>query len=217
MPAKVRVRYQSIEFGQQDIHLRTLRDRQEFSDPEQRAENYGVSPSSWPLFGVVWESGEILARLMVSRDIQGQRILEVGCGLALASLVLGSRDADVTATDHNPDAGEFLAHNVALNELKPIQFLREGWGDSDSTLGLFDLVIGSDLLYEKSNVERLSNYINTHTKPVAEVVIVDPGRGLAGQFTRRMVELGFESEAARRVDADISTSYKGKVLRFGRG
>ncbi len=48
--------------------------------------------------------GEGLALLMLDYDIKGKRILEMGCGIDLASLVLNSRRADITATDRHPQA-----------------------------------------------------------------------------------------------------------------
>lgn len=50
MPS-LRFRYQTIEFGDRgelDIHLRTLRDKQQFSDRHQVAEKLGISSASWP-------------------------------------------------------------------------------------------------------------------------------------------------------------------------
>ncbi|MGD8802761.1 MAG: histidine kinase, partial [Gammaproteobacteria bacterium] len=54
----LRYRYQTIELNGIDIHLRTLRDRQQYNDIDGIAEKLGISPASWPLFGVVWPSGE---------------------------------------------------------------------------------------------------------------------------------------------------------------
>lgn len=102
----VRLRYHTIEFGELDIHLRTLRDNQQFSDDEGEAEALGISSAFWPLFGIVWDSGNVLAHLMVEYEIVGLRILEVGCGIALASLVLNHRLADITATDYHPYPGD---------------------------------------------------------------------------------------------------------------
>ena len=48
----LRLRYQTVEFGDIDIHLCTLRDRQEFYDQDGRAEKLGISPAAWPIFGV---------------------------------------------------------------------------------------------------------------------------------------------------------------------
>jgi predicted nicotinamide N-methyase len=214
--SKLRVRYQTIEFGDNDIHLRTLRDRQQFSDDLHLAADVGICSASWPLFGVVWESSEILARLMVAKDIHGLSVLEVGCGIGLASLVLNQRQGNITATDHHPEVGPFLRANTDLNGLPPITFVRAGWCDESTELGRFDLIIGSDLLYEPANDELLSGFIDRHTNRHCEIIIVDPGRGLQGRFTRRMIALGYTHDSSLAVAPEISESYRGRVLRFSR-
>ena len=137
--SSVRVRYQTIEFGDVDIHLRTLRDNQQFSDDEGVAEALGISSATWPIFGIVWDSGQVLAHLMFDYNIAGKRILEVGCGIALTSLVLNHRAADITATDLHPETEAFLVRNVLLNDGPEIPFVRTGWADVKSALGRFDL------------------------------------------------------------------------------
>jgi len=103
----IRVRYQTIEVDSFDIHVRSLWDKQQFSDSLGEAEAMGISSAQWSLFGVVWPSSEVLAHEMADFPIQGKRILEVGCGMALTSLLLNSRHADITATDIHPEAGSF--------------------------------------------------------------------------------------------------------------
>ena len=110
----VRLRYHTIEFGELDIHLRTLRDNQQFSDDEGEAEALGISSAFWPLFGIVWDSGNVLAHLMVVYEIVGLRILEVGCGIALASLVLNHRLAGITATSLRAMSEGAVATMLAL-------------------------------------------------------------------------------------------------------
>ncbi len=46
----VRISYQTVEFGELDIHLCTLRDKQQFSDPDDTAKNLGISSALWPTF-----------------------------------------------------------------------------------------------------------------------------------------------------------------------
>jgi hypothetical protein len=53
--------FQTIEFGKIDVHLCTLRDTQEFDDPNGVAEKLGISSASWPIFGVLWPSALVLA------------------------------------------------------------------------------------------------------------------------------------------------------------
>jgi predicted nicotinamide N-methyase len=187
----LRFRYRTLEIGTTDIHVRTLRDVQQFSDPEGAAESLGVSPATWPLFGVIWESSEILARLMATFDIDHKRILEVGCGIGLASLLLNSRFADITATDQHPDADSFLAWNVGLNHGAAIPFIRTGWEDAESELGTYDLIIGSDVLYQPNHPAILSGFIVRHARPACQVIVTDPGRGHGRRFSKEMVHHGF--------------------------
>ncbi len=174
-----------------DIHVRSLRDTQEYSDERGQAEAMGIAPSQWSLFGVLWEGSRTLARLMVDYSLEGRRILEVGCGLGLASLVLNQRLADIFATDYHPGAEEFLLHNARLNGDADIPFVRADWADGKTGLGTFDLIIGSDLLYERGQAELLSKFIDLHARPACEVIIVDPGRGQLSRFGRLMKARGY--------------------------
>ena len=215
--SSLRVRYQTIEFGNADIHVRTLRDRQQYSDTYGVASNLGISSAAWPLFGVIWASGEFLAHLMFKHEVEGLRVLEVGCGIALASLVLNHRQADITATDYHPEVEHFLLENVRLNKGKTIPFVRTGWEDEETGLGEFDLVIGSDLLYEKSHIELLAGFIDQHAKPHCEVLLVDPGRGHHAGFSKKMVSLGYSHSQSKTENADYpGQPFRGQVLRYQR-
>lgn len=147
----------------------------------------------WSLFGVVWDSGRLLAELMSSYDVTGLRVLEIGCGIGLPSLVLNARGADITAMDHNPSAEAFLAYNVALNEGDPIPFSRGPTDDAAGELGQFDLIITSDVLYERGSASALCGLLGRHAAAAATVILVGPGRGGLGKYTRGMDALGFSS------------------------
>lgn len=213
----LRIRYQTIEFDDVDIHLRTLRDHLQYLDADGIAEKLGISSATWPLFGVVWDSGEVLARHMFSFEITGKRILEVGCGIALASLVLNHRLADITATDYHPEVEHFLKENVSLNQGKKIPFVRMGWCEKNSDMGEFDLVIGSDLLYEREHVDLLSGFINHHVKPHGEVIIVDPGRGQHARFSKRMISLGYSHTRRKPTNVDhLAHPFQGHISSYCR-
>ncbi len=161
--------------GGRTYRLRALRDRLEESDP---------------MFGELWPAGLALAELMSTYPAEGRRVLEAGCGLALPSLVLASRGMDVTATDHNALAGEFLAANAAQNGLPPVPFVHADW--TTAALGTFDLVIGADLLYEPDHPAQLAAFLDRHTAPGGAIVIADPNRRPLGAFRKTMKEMGFE-------------------------
>lgn len=216
MPA-LRLRYRTIEFGETEIHVRTLRDKLQFSDIDGVAEQLGISSAIWPLFGVIWDAGRVLAELMLDYRIEGKRILEVGCGIALASLVLNQRLADITATDVHPEAEGFLAENVQLNTGRAIPFTRTGWGDAISGLGEFDLLIGSDLLYEREHAGLLASFIDQHGKTHCDVIVVDAGRGNENHFNRRMAGHGFSHCESRPAHTDyLADPFGGRILSFSR-
>lgn len=183
--------------GGSDFRIRALRNRQQYADPDGAADRAGISPASWPLFGVVWPAGLALAQAMSRFPVAGKHILELGCGLGLASLVLARRGADITACDHHPLAGEFLRHNAGLNGLAPIAYHNVPWLGPNPALGCFDLIIGSDLLYERDHAALLAGFIAHHANPVAQVLLADPGRGYASSFSVLLAAQGFVRTAQR--------------------
>lgn len=215
--SSVRLRYQTLEIGTTDIHICTLRDNQQFSDPDDEALNLGICSASWPLFGIIWPSSLVLAHHMLEYDIAGKRILEVGCGMALASLLLNHRGADITATDYHPAVRHFLARNAELNNDKAISFERLDWSENHGSLGRFDVIIGSDLLYEDQHILILADFIERHAKPNCEVIIVDPGRGRKNKITNKMLDYGFSSQHSKPENTSyLEQPFKGHILTFSR-
>src|SRR5690606_23893040 len=166
-------------------------DLQQFADPDNHAQLLGISSAQWSLFGHVWPAGRLLAEAMAIHDIAGKRILELGCGLGLASLVLRRRGADVVASDYHPLAETFLAYNAAFNGLPAVPYRTLRWDTPNDRLGRFDLIIGSDILYERDHAARVSALLPRHAQPVCEVLITDPGRGNSAPFTRALAAQGF--------------------------
>lgn len=213
----LRLRYQTIEFGKTDIHLCTLRNKQEFSDPDGLAESLGISSSLWPLFGLVWPSGIVLAHYMQEAETAGKRILEVGCGTALSSLLLNKQGADITASDYHPEVGDFLIRNAKLNKDDPIAYERVDWADESDDLGQFDMIIGSDILYEDEHIALLADFIASHAKPNCEVVLVDPGRGRKNKLATKMEGHGFTHDYIQPEHTDyLDEPFHGFILKFNR-
>lgn len=203
--------------GKHGYEVRQLADRKQFSDPEGAAERAGVPPSSWPIFGVPWPAGQALAEAMCNIPIKGLRILEVGCGLGLASLVLKRRGAGITASDHHPLAGTFLRHNTDLNGLAPIAFICAKWGGPDTGIGRFDLLIGADLLYERDHARLLADFLARHANDTAKFILADAGRGHCAQFNELMRLQGY-SRTERRVSLGGAwpPGACGKILTYER-
>lgn len=218
MASPTRVRYQTIEIGNKDIHVCTLRDKQQFSDSKGTALALGICSASWPIFGVVWPSSMVLANHMDELETDGKRVLEIGCGIALSSLLLNEGLSDITATDYHPEVEQFLNRNTQLNNGKTIAFKRVDWADDNCQLGLFDLIIGSDLLYEDQHISLLANFIQNHANKKSEVIIVDPGRGRKNKFSTKLHEYGFTCDESKPQNTDyLDQPFKGFILSYSRG
>ena len=213
-----RVREIEHAIGSHAYRLRVLVDTQQFADPDGHSARIGISSAQWSLFGQVWPAGRLLAQAMHRFDIGGKRIMELGCGIGLASLVLKRRGADVVATDAHPLAEVFLAYNAALNDLSALHYRQLRWNQALPTLGRFDVIIASDVLYERDHAELIAGVVERHALPLAEVLVTDPGRGNSARFSRLLADQGFEvdTEHCPMDDAD-APPHRGRMLHYRRG
>jgi predicted nicotinamide N-methyase len=206
-----------LQLGGQDFRICALADRQQYADPDGMAELAGISSAQWSLFGQIWPAGRILAEAMAGFDVAGKRILEIGCGLGLSSLVLQRRRADITASDHHPLAEHFLRGNALRNGLPIVAYRDLPWLIDDAILGRFDLIIGSDVLYEHQHVALLAALLQRHARDGAEIIIADPGRGFGNPLSRALRGQDYRVDEARCAFADTDRKpFRGRLLHYRR-
>lgn len=129
-----------------------------------------------PYFGVPWPAGIALARKMEreGEKWRGREVLEIGCGLALPSMVLARQGALVTATDLHPDVPVFLEKNKARNKISGPDYLYLDWRLNRS-LPPAELLIGSDIVYDRQQPAQLIEFLREFAS-WREAVFTDPGR-----------------------------------------
>jgi predicted nicotinamide N-methyase len=110
--------------------------------------------------------------------VAGLRVVELGCGLGLPSLVASARGAQVVATDWAADAVELLAENAARNGLAVVAEVRD-WRQTWTKR--FDLLLAADVLYERRNVEPLVERLQ-ELAPIALLALA--GRPYEDTFLR---------------------------------
>jgi predicted nicotinamide N-methyase len=214
--------------GVADVCIRSLLDRNQFFDPVDEALGLGISSATWPLFGLLWPSAAHLAARIALRPVSaGEHILEIGCGLALASIVAHRRGASITASDCHPLAAGFLQRNLRLNHLLPMPYVHGQWGGEPEASEFsvhaviakhYELIIGSDVLYERDSNGDLASFIALHAAPAVEVWIVDPDRSNRAAFNKRMAAQGFvlREERLDTLATDGLAAYKGRLLTYRR-
>ena len=188
---------QRIEIADCLLEIISLKDKSQFYDPEGHAKSLGISSAMWPIFGLIWPSGVVLAKIISEVDLEGKRILEVGCGIGIASIFAASKQADVTASDFHPLVKKFLSNNAKINGIDSIKYFHGDWRYPNTNEGKFDLIIGSDLLYEIHHADQLASFIDSHLKKSGVVILVDPGRKSANRIRGSMAALGYECSVDR--------------------
>jgi predicted nicotinamide N-methyase len=165
---------------------------------EQLCDSLGDHPDPFaedkcPYYGVLWPAAEGLVQLLLKNieRLKDKKIVEVGCGLAFPSLVASSLKVDVLATDFHPGVPQFLERNLRHNSLS-LNYQRFNWRDTIDTIGTFDIVMGSDVLYEPRHPSDVAMGFKRLLNPGGEVWLSDPGRGYLQKFVDQMKELGFK-------------------------
>ena len=178
--------------------LRVLRPR----DSEELLDEEAFEHEEFlPYWAELWPSGVALARELSGRSLRGARTLELGCGLALPSMAAARAGGRVLATDWSPDAIALARSNAERNEVE-LETLVCDWvcADALAERAPWDLVLASDVLYERRNGAVLLDLLPRLVDERGELWIADP---------RRPAAAGFLERAARSFE--IRTTVRGPV------
>ncbi len=148
-----------------------------------------------PFWATVWPSGAALARAIAAgpERVAGRRVLELGCGLGLPSMVAARAGADVLATDASTAAVVFARLNLALGgaggEAAVLDVAAAAGGGDAAAPGVataageapasdarFDVVLAADVVYDRRNVAPLVALVPRLLAPGGTVWLADPGR-----------------------------------------
>jgi predicted nicotinamide N-methyase len=175
--------------------LRVLRPR----DSEELLDEQAFEHEEFlPYWAELWPSGVALARDVGARSLRGARTLEIGCGLALPSIAAALAGGRVVATDWSRDAIELAAANARRSGAE-LETLVCDWTQPEAIVGRgpWSLVLASDVLYERRNVDTLLDLLPRLVDERSEILLADPGRATADTFLA-----GAERDFERRATSD---------------
>jgi predicted nicotinamide N-methyase len=150
--------------------LRLLRPR----DNEALIDEHAFEHEEYlPYWAELWPSALALADALAAAC--PALVLELGCGLAVPSLVASLAGARVVATDWSPEAVRVAADNARRNGVA-LDVRRWDWVTPAADLGRWPLVVAADVLYERRNGEPLLRALDALVGNGGEAWIADPGR-----------------------------------------
>jgi predicted nicotinamide N-methyase len=145
-----------------------------------------------PYFGVPWEAGLGLAQFLTKANVRGLKVLEIGSGLSLPSFIAAGNGAHVTATDFHADVETFLKLNQSMNKIS-FNYFQMNWRVQHHEIGKFDLVIGSDILYESGHPDYVADALIMYLAPGGKIILSDPGRAYIQKFVSSMEKKNFKT------------------------
>lgn len=144
----------------------------------------------------VTSSAIALAEFLCSMGpLSGNRVLELGCGPGLAGISAGMLNAEVMFTDYIPGALRLARRNAALNGLDAgrIDFRILDW-EAPEDLDTFDLVIGSEILYDYFFHGSLIGLLERATDVNSRIILADRKRLVVQRFLGRLRDHGFRGD-----------------------
>ncbi|MFM2392139.1 MAG: hypothetical protein RLZZ546_116 [Bacteroidota bacterium] len=140
-----------------------------------------------PYWTELWPSAIGLSKFIIDYNqlFENKKIIEIGCGLGLPSIVSAAYSTDILATDLLKDAISFAFKNAKLNGLDlNIKFNILDWRSNDSKQK-YDVVLASDVAYEQRYFEDLPNALDRLMHEDGIAVLSEPGR----KFTKPFIDI----------------------------
>ncbi|MFN7115810.1 MAG: class I SAM-dependent methyltransferase [Saprospiraceae bacterium] len=175
-----------------------------------------------PYWAELWPAAIGLSKYLIEFDIikEVNNVIEIGCGLGLPGIVAGKLGANVIFTDYLAEALHFTKQNWTLNNAAEspslggdsggqAQFEVMDWRQPKSELAA-DLVLASDICYEKRFFKYLPHAFRTLCKPGGSIVVSDPSREVAQDFFQNITREGFK---VNKISYDIQPILGGRTVQ----
>lgn len=154
-----------------------------------------------PYWMHVWPGAVALARRLAQETaLAGERVLELGCGLALAGVAAARRGGVVTATDWKRDPLLFAAANGAHNGVA-IEVAQMDWTHM-ATRRCFALCMGADVAYDAAAEAALVDALAQAAAPGGRLLLADSVNTYRETIVQRLEESGWETRVDRVLERE---------------
>jgi ETFB lysine methyltransferase len=163
------------------------------SDDLIREEDF-VKDERLPYWADIWPASTVLAAHLVGLAKRGTRRnrkgIELGCGVGLVTTAAMIADYDMIATDYYTDALAFTRANAWRETGRSPDARMIDWRAFPEEVRGFDLILASDVLYEKEYARLLPGIFKRALAPGGIVIVADPGRIGVPEFVEECKDQG---------------------------
>jgi predicted nicotinamide N-methyase len=152
-----------------------------------------------PYWAELWPSARVLGETLLHIAGRGRRLLELGCGSGLVATCAALTGFDVVASDYYEDATRFARVNAWRNGAPAPRALLLDWRavPPPEALVRYDVVVASDVLYERPYGELVARAIAATLDDAGFALVADPGRVGRAEFLRALGPAGLEVRERR--------------------
>ncbi len=181
----------AVEFGDYSLELIKVADLDELLEGVTDADQI-------PFWAELWPASLGLTRYIFNHRhlSEGRSVLELGAGIGLAGIAARLAGAHLLQTDYVEAALRFIRVNSLWNGLSDPRLLLADWRRFPQ-VGKFDLILGADILYEKTLHQDLAGIMANSLKPGGTVWLADPGRDYALEFVLMLMDRGWSVRQSR--------------------
>jgi predicted nicotinamide N-methyase len=157
---------------------------------KKHPENESAVDDSIPYWTDLWPAALGMSEFILENEslFQQKRVIEIGCGLGLPSIVAANVAKEVTMSDYLNDAIVFAKRNAALNKLNNINFELLDWRSIEVGHQKYDVILASDIAYEKRFFDQLPFALKSMMHYNSMAVLSEPGRAFAKDFVDGLIE-----------------------------
>jgi predicted nicotinamide N-methyase len=163
-----------------------------------------------PYWADVWPSALGLATRVATERGNGRRLLELGCAVGFVACLAAKVGFEVTATDYYVEACEFTRLNAYRNGLTIPATGVVDWREYPADLHDFDVVIASDVLYEKPYCDLVATCFTRSLALDGLGLLTDPQRTLAEGFPAAVERAGLR--VAHRAGIPVEKEGRHQVI-----
>lgn len=204
--------WQSTKIAGQDWSLAVASDPEGMLIEACERQDAGEEGVIDPFWATTWRAAAGLDQFLSRLDLNGTRVLELGCGTGHAGLAAALRGANVVLTDGVDDPLLLVRmSSKKLAERCDVRLLRFGIDRIESPR--FSLILGSDITYLRTLWAQLDECMRDHLDTGGQVLLSDPYRIIANEFRDWIQDHGW-TYAEHKIEMSDEKSHPIRVMQL---